>query len=252
MPSVLNFVPGQETPRLKGTDQIQQCHAWIYQGQHFHQRSPLSHQFRTMRPTCDECACGCTSGMRVPTPHNATRGRRVMAGKWMVAGVKIFFRRCFPFGTWQPHSLRAEWLPIRKTRIQRLRRVREPSRQGRTDRLADREHYGEDRDRRPPRGLGKRRLDQIRDAVGAVNIPPPKRRGGKNHGGQCRAEERYGCAKTHEHARGSECLAGNHRERGRPPPFGASISWLPRSVPRQRSSADSPIGDTIHATTNVM
>jgi hypothetical protein len=42
MPSVLNFVVGQETPRLKRTDQIQQSHAWIYHAANtFIARPPL-------------------------------------------------------------------------------------------------------------------------------------------------------------------------------------------------------------------
>jgi hypothetical protein len=34
---------------------------------------------------------------------------RVMAWKSMVAGVTMFVRLCFSVGTWQPHSLLAEW-----------------------------------------------------------------------------------------------------------------------------------------------
>jgi hypothetical protein len=36
MPSILNLVARQETPRLKRTDQVQQGHAWIYHCQDFH------------------------------------------------------------------------------------------------------------------------------------------------------------------------------------------------------------------------
>src|SRR5215467_12556876 len=36
MPNILNFVAWQEAPRLKRTNQIQQSHSRIYQGQHFH------------------------------------------------------------------------------------------------------------------------------------------------------------------------------------------------------------------------
>ena len=95
-----------------------------------------------------------------------------------------------------------------------MRGVRDPSCEDRPDRLADREHHGEDRNRGTPRWLGQRRLMTTPTAASV--------------------------------------LAAGHRERGTRQTIGATIVAAP-SVPQVSAtlSGDAP-RETIHATTNVM